>query len=143
MAKPYGQYCALARALDVVGDRWTLLIVEALLGGPRRFNDLQDDVLGIAPNILSGRLRRLDHDGIVVSRPYSRRPLRFSYELTSAGRDLADALLLLAHWGSGQSEEVEAPRHSTCGTPMEVRWYCPTCARVAEEQGGEQELRYV
>jgi DNA-binding HxlR family transcriptional regulator len=134
----------LEEAVSLVGDRWTLLIVEALLGGPRRFNELQDDVPGIAPNILSGRLRRLARDRIVIARPYSRRPLRLSYELTSSGRELAGALLLLAHWGSGRSEEVEAPRHSVCSTPMEARWYCPTCDRVegspADEGAG---LRYV
>jgi DNA-binding HxlR family transcriptional regulator len=135
----------LAEAVALVGDRWTLLIVEALLGGARRFNDLQDDVPGIAPNILSARLQRLERDGIVLARPYSRRPLRMAYELTGSGRELAGALLLLAHWGSGRSGEVESPRHASCGTPMEARWYCPTCASVVEGSTGVQgaELRYV
>ncbi|MGH2759281.1 MAG: winged helix-turn-helix transcriptional regulator [Actinomycetota bacterium] len=128
-----------------VGDRWLLLIVEALLAGPRRFNDLQAEVAGIAPNILSDRLRRLERDAIVVSRPYSRRPLRVSYDLTASGRELAGALRLLAHWGSARSGEVEAPRHSACGTPMEARWYCPTCARVVDEStpGEGAELSYI
>lgn len=135
----------LEEAVSRVGDRWTLLIVEALLGGPRRFNDLQEEVAGIAPNILSARLRRLAHDGVLVARPYSHRPPRVSYELTAAGRELAGALLLLAHWGSGRSEDVEVPRHAACGTPMEARWYCPTCARTVDEAGPDEraELRYV
>ncbi len=135
----------LEEAVSRVGDRWTLLIVEALLTGARRFNDLQAEVGGIAPNILSGRLRRLEQDAIVVARPYSRRPMRVSYELTGSGRELAGALRLLAHWGSARSGDVEAPRHSTCGTPMEARWYCPTCAHAVDETSPREgaEVRYV
>lgn len=135
---------ALEEAMVRVGDRWMLLIVDALLAGPRRFNDLQADVGGIATNILSDRLRRLERDAIVVSRPYSLRPLRVSYDLTAEGRELAGALRLLAHWGSARSGEVDAPRHGACGTPMEARWYCPTCDRMVDESVDEgAELRYV
>ncbi len=134
---------SLTEAVERVGDRWTLLIVDALLGGPRRFNEVQQDV-GIAPNILTARLRRLEADGIVVARPYSRRPLRVAYELTASGRELVGALRLLAHWGSVHSGDVEAPRHGECGTPMEARWYCPTCARNVEDLPTDgSELRYV
>src|SRR3954451_16847184 len=87
---------ALAEALDAVGDRWTLLIVEALLDGPRRFNDLQEHVPGIAPNTLGERLRRLERERLAVPTPYSERPPRYVYELTSAGRELAGALRLLS-----------------------------------------------
>jgi DNA-binding HxlR family transcriptional regulator len=120
----------LAAALAAVGDRWTLLVVEALLEGPRRFNELQEEVTGIAPNTLTDRLRRLEQEGLVVARPYSERPPRYSYELTPDGRDLAGALRLLAGWGARHSEAVEPPRHEVCGTPLEVRWYCPTCERA-------------
>ena len=95
-----GERSALAEALAAVGDRWTLLIVEALLDGPRRFNDLQDATAGISPNILSQRLRRLEELGLAVAQPYSRRPPRYVYELTAAGRELAGALQLLAGWGA-------------------------------------------
>ena len=133
---------ALVGAAERIGDRWTILLVDALLSGPRRFNQLQEDVSGIAPNILSARLRHLEREGIVVSRPYSRRPLRVSYELTATGRELAGALRLLTAWAAGGADESEAPRHNECGTPMETRWYCPTCARVVDERA-EAELRYV
>ena len=136
------QGAALVGAAERVGDRWTLLLVEALLAGPRRFGELQQAVSGIAPNILSARLRHLEREGIVVSRPYSRRPLRFSYELTATGQELAGALRLLAAWAAGQSDESDAPRHDECGTPMEARWYCPTCARLVDETA-EAELRYL
>jgi DNA-binding HxlR family transcriptional regulator len=133
---------ALADALARVGDRWTLLLVDALLVGPRRFNELIDELPGIAPNVLSQRLKHLEREAIVVPRPYSRRPPRFSYELTAAGRELAGALRLLAHWGARGSGVAEAPRHTACGTPMEVRWHCPTCARPVEEDE-EPDVRFV
>ena len=118
----------LQAALDRVGDRWSLLVVEALLNGPRRFNDLQTALPGIAPNILSDRLKRLERERVLLARPYSQRPVRLSYELTAEGRELAGALRLLADWGS-RADSSDALRHRTCGTPLEARWYCPTCAR--------------
>jgi len=129
---------ALDEALARIGDRWTLLVVEALLGGARRFNELQRDVAGLAPNILSDRLKRLERDGLIVARPYSERPVRLAYELTADGRGLAGALRLLTDWGARRSDGAEALRHSACGTPLEARWYCPTCARVvAEDEAAE------
>ena len=133
---------SLDAALARVGDRWTLLIVDALLAGPRRFNDLIAEVEGIAPNILSQRLKHLEREAMITARPYSRRPPRFSYELTASGRDLAGALRLLAEWGAGQGEDSDPPRHAACGTPMETRWYCPTCARLVEDEE-RAELRFL
>jgi DNA-binding HxlR family transcriptional regulator len=122
----------LAEALIAVGDRWTLLVVEALLDGPSRFNDLQEAVPGIAPNILSERLRRLEREGLAVAQPYSERPPRYVYELTSAGTGLAGALRLLADWGA-RHRDAEPVRHETCGSPLEARWYCPTCDESVED----------
>ena len=79
----------LAAALERVGDRWSLLVIEALLDGPRRFNELTDAVRGIAPNILADRLRRLESERILRSTPYSERPPRFAYSLTDEGAALA------------------------------------------------------
>src|SRR3954466_12808058 len=79
----------LHHALTRIGDKWSLLLVAALLDGPRRFGDLLEAAPGIAPNILSQRLRHLEREALVVSRPYSERPPRFVYELTSAGGELA------------------------------------------------------
>ena len=122
----------LELALERVGDRWSLLLVEALLDGPRRFNDLQEGV-GVAPNILTDRLRRLEREGVVLARPYSDRPPRMEYALTAAGHDLASALRLLADWGARRSPDSEPMRHALCGTPLEARWYCPTCTVLVED----------
>jgi DNA-binding HxlR family transcriptional regulator len=132
----------LAAALERVGDRWSLLLIEALLDGPRRFGELSDAVAGIAPNILADRIRRLERERILRATPYSDRPLRFAYALTDEGRELAGVLRLLADWGSRTSSDVEPMRHGTCGTPLEARLWCTTCARAVED-GEADELRFV
>jgi len=133
----------LAEALARVGDRWTLLVVEALLTGPRRFNDLLDELPGIAANILSERLKRLEREGLLVARPYSEHPPRAAYQLTTEGRELAGALRLLAYWGTGHADPAQAPRHPVCGTPVEARWYCPTCDRLVDGEPDHPGLHYV
>jgi len=133
----------LAEALARVGDRWTLLVVEALLDGPRRFNDLLGQLPGIAANILSERLKRLEREGLLVARPYSDRPPRAAYQLTAEGRELAGALRLLAYWGAGHTDPAQAPRHPACGTPIEARWYCPTCDQLVDHEPQHAEVHVV
>jgi DNA-binding HxlR family transcriptional regulator len=132
----------LAAALERVGDRWSLLLIEALLEGPRRFGELSESVAGIAPNILSERLKRLEGERIVRSTPYSERPPRFSYALSDEGQELAGVLRLLADWGSRGSAHAEPMRHGLCGTPVEARLWCPTCARSLDEPEAD-ELRFL
>jgi DNA-binding HxlR family transcriptional regulator len=129
---------ALADALSTVGDRWTLLVIAALLDGPKRFGDLQAEVPGIAPNVLTQRLRQLERNALVVARPYSERPPRFVYELSAAGQELAGALRLLAGWGARNAEGGTGLRHALCGTPMEARWWCPTCERTVADEDDEE-----
>jgi DNA-binding HxlR family transcriptional regulator len=121
-------------AMARVGDRWALLIVDALLDGPRRWKDLEAAVPGLAPNVLSARLRRLERDGLVVAEPYSDKPVRYQYKVSALGRELAGALRLLESWGArAAGEDVPGPRHSSCGGHLEARWYCPTCQRVVDQ----------
>ena len=93
-----GQNCSIARALEVVGERWTLLIVRDAFLGLRRFEQFQES-LGIARNVLTERLNRLVEEGILERVRYSERPERFEYRLTQKGRDLQMALTGLAQWG--------------------------------------------
>jgi DNA-binding HxlR family transcriptional regulator len=86
---------------------------------------------GIAPNILSARLKKLEADGLVVSSLYSERPARFEYRLTEAGAELSDLLRLLAAWGGRRLSSNAGPTHAVCGTPLQVAWWCPTCATPA------------
>jgi DNA-binding HxlR family transcriptional regulator len=97
--KSYGQYCAIARGLDVVGDRWTLLIVRELLAGPRRYGDLQDGLAGIATNLLADRLRHLEQHGVVE------RDGRGLYKLTKWGQGLEEPIYALARWASPLMDE--------------------------------------
>jgi len=122
----------LRAALDRIGDRWILLVVEALVDGPQRFGDMQERV-GAAPNILTNRLRRLEVEGLVVATPYSERPLRMQYELTTTGRELADALVALSGWGAATEGRPSEHFHQACGTALEVRPWCPTCERVVHQ----------
>jgi DNA-binding HxlR family transcriptional regulator len=133
---------SLDAAVAAVGDRWTLLVVDALLDGPRRFSDLQAAIPKVAPNVLSARLRRLEEQGIVQGVRYSDRPPRVEYRVTEAGRDLAGALRLLSRWGARDSGgDAEGPYHRSCGTALEARWYCPTCERVTDR--ADDDLRWV
>jgi DNA-binding HxlR family transcriptional regulator len=124
---------ALAEALEKVGDRWTLLVVEALLVGPRRWSELLGEIPGIAQNVLADRLRRLEREALVVATPYSERPPRMVYRLTGPGRELGGAVRMLADWGAGRSPAAQPVSHEVCGTPVEARWFCPTCARPVDE----------
>jgi DNA-binding HxlR family transcriptional regulator len=143
MTGPENASTPLAEALAQVGDRWTLLVVEALLTGPGRFNDLLEQIPGIAANILSERLKRLEREGLLVARPYSERPPRVAYQLTAEGRDLAGALRLLAQWGARHTDPGQAPRHAECGTPIEARWYCPTCDRLVDHEPDHAEVHFL
>jgi DNA-binding HxlR family transcriptional regulator len=98
--KDYGQRCPVARTLELVGDRWTLLIVRDLLRGPRRFQDLQTGLPGLAPNILSERLKLMEEHGLVARRFYSDHPPRAGYQLTPKGQELRVVIGALAAWGS-------------------------------------------
>ncbi|HVL97055.1 MAG TPA: helix-turn-helix domain-containing protein [Solirubrobacteraceae bacterium] len=125
-----------------VGDRWTLLVVAELLEGPRRFNELQEALGGIAPNILSGRLKALAEHALVVQRPYSERPPRFVYELSESGRELGGALRLLADWGA-RAAGGEPLRHARCGAALQARWWCPTCEEPVGDPDADEPLEYV
>jgi DNA-binding HxlR family transcriptional regulator len=133
----------LADALARVGDRWTLLVVAALLEGEKRFGELQEELDGIAPNVLSGRLKLLGEQALVVARPYSERPPRFVYELTESGRELAGALRLLADWGARAGSQAEPLRHAACGTALEARWWCPSCEQVVDDDAEDGDVVHV
>jgi DNA-binding HxlR family transcriptional regulator len=138
---PARTFDALPEALEAIGDRWSLLIVNCLLAGARRFGDLQAEIEGISPNVLSGRLRRLTDFGIVTAEPYTERPPRFAYELTAAGHDLAGPLQLLAGWAARHHGGGEVPIHEACGTALEIGWYCPACREPVGPEA-EDELGY-
>jgi len=113
-----------------------------MLSGPKRFGELSAALDGIAPNVLTARLRQLERDGLVIATPYSRRPLRLAYALTDAGRELSDAISLLGAWSARQSGATEGPVHQACGSALETRLYCPTCDRSVDA-GAPEPLRWI
>ena len=101
MQKPFKQFCPVARASDVVGDRWTLLILRDLfLHKRRRFQDLQESLAGVAPNTLSARLKSLESHGVLARELYSEHPPRLEYVLTDKGKQLGPIVKALREWGS-------------------------------------------
>lgn len=121
--------CSIEATLDLVGDRWTLLIMRDIFRGVHRFSQLRDD-LGIARNLLTDRLTRLvDHD-ILHKVQYQDRPPRFEYRLTEKGTDLSPALVALMGWGDRWAADGQPPTllvHDACATPLEQVLLCPTC----------------
>lgn len=98
--KSYGQWCALARALDIVGERWTLLVIRELLDGPKRYTDLREGIPGISTDVLAARLKQLEQDGLVVRRTLPPPAASNVYELAEMGRELAPAVAALIKWGA-------------------------------------------
>jgi DNA-binding HxlR family transcriptional regulator len=125
--RSYDQYCPLARALDVVGERWTVLIVRELLAGPRRYTDLHADLPGVSTDVLASRLKEMENDGLVTRRRLAPPAAAAVYELTSRGRDLLPALMVLADWGAADL----ARRHPT--DALRAHWFAiPLMGRIAE-----------
>jgi DNA-binding HxlR family transcriptional regulator len=124
----YGQYCPVAKAAEVLGERWTLLIVRDLLAGPRRYQDFQASLPGIAPTLLSARLKLMETHGLVTRRFYSDHPPRAEYALTDRGKELGVVVGALATWGARHVYPDVALVHSECGHPVEVKYFCPHCA---------------
>lgn len=120
---------SIAAALDIVGDRWTILILRDAFRGIRRFDEIRRD-LDIPRAVLAERLRRLVEHGVLVKRPYQERPVRYEYRLTAMGLELSPILVALMHWGDRWLTD-EGPDtvlvHEPCGTEVDLRLHCWTC----------------
>jgi DNA-binding HxlR family transcriptional regulator len=130
-----GQVCSIAKALEVIGERWSLLIVRDVMNGRRRFDELQKG-LGIARNVLSTRLQRLIEEDILERRPYQENPARYEYFLTEKGLDLWPSLVALLGWGDRHSPYPEGPPmlivHKECGGQVSDRGICESCGKVLQ-----------
>ena len=127
MPKRYGQACPVAKSLEVIGDRWTLLLVRDLLAGTRRFQELAASQKGIAPNILSDRLKLMERHGLVTRVLYSDHPPRARYTLTERGRDLGLVVGALAAWGSRHVYKRARLVHADCGHEVKLGYHCARC----------------
>ncbi|MFJ2782613.1 MULTISPECIES: winged helix-turn-helix transcriptional regulator [unclassified Streptomyces] len=119
--RSYDQHCAAARALDLVGDRWTLLVVRELLAGPRRYTDLHADLPGVSTDMLAGRLKDMESAGLVTRRRLPPPASASVYELTARGRELLPVLRALAAWGApdlGEPRPTDAVRAHWYAIPL-------------------------
>jgi len=124
----YDHYCSVSRALDVVGDRWSLLVIRELCSGPRRYSDLFADLPGISTDMLAARLKDLEHDGILIRRRLGPRAATAVYELTPSGAALRPVLDALSDWGAARL----GPRRAT--DAVRAHWFAlPLGRAVAQE----------
>jgi DNA-binding HxlR family transcriptional regulator len=125
-----GQTCSIAAALEIVGERWTMLIIREALLGVHRFDEIQAD-LGIARNVLQARLEHLVAHGILERRLYHTRPDRYAYHLTQKGLDLWPAVVALMQWGDKHAEMPGGPpvrlEHRGCGGSVDDHLLCEAC----------------
>jgi DNA-binding HxlR family transcriptional regulator len=124
------QLCSIAGALEVVGERWSLLIVRDVFLGLRRFDELQAS-LGVARNVLQTRLARLVEQGVLEKRLYREHPPRYEYRLTEKGLDLWPTLVALMYWGDAHAAPPAGPpvllTHRGCGGPVDDHRICTAC----------------
>ncbi|MCH7789139.1 MAG: helix-turn-helix transcriptional regulator [Acidobacteria bacterium] len=123
------ELCSISQTLDIVGDRWTLLILRDIFRGSHRFSEIQSG-LGVARNLLTERLGRLVDADVLVKVSYQDRPPRYEYRLTEKGASLSPALIALMHWGDRWFNSENPPTtlvHDACGTPLEQHLLCPCC----------------
>ena len=124
------QACSIAGALEVVGERWSLLIVRDVFLGLRRFDQIQSD-LGIARNVLQARLQRLTEQGVLERSPYQQRPPRYEYRLTEKGLDLWPIVVSLMQWGYRHKPPAGGPavilEHRGCGGRIDQHRICERC----------------
>ncbi|WP_286250710.1 winged helix-turn-helix transcriptional regulator [Streptomyces graminofaciens] len=127
--RSYDQYCSAARALDAVGDRWTLLIVRELLAGPRRYTDLHADLPGVSTDVLAGRLKDMERDGLATRRRLPPPGAAYVYELTGRGRELLPVIQALGKWGEGELGE-RSPTDA-----VRAHWFALPLLRSLEGEG--------
>lgn len=134
------QNCSIARSLEVVGDRWTLLVIRTAFEGVRRFDDFQEH-LGLARNVLAGRLARLCDEGILRRHRYQERPERYEYRLTRKGVELWPTMMTLLKWGDRHYAADGPPvliGHRGCDGELTARLTCSSCGIDLEPTDVEQ-----
>ena len=125
---------SITAALEVIGDRWSLLVMRSVFRGQTRFSGIRDDI-GIASNLLTNRLGRLVDAGVLERQLYSQRPKRYEYRLTDAGRDLSPVLVSLMQWGDTHRNNGQRPTvlvHDRCGKPVHNATRCGCCDEIVD-----------
>lgn len=130
----YDLPCNIAQTLNMIGDRWTLLIIHEVLVGRTTFNEIKKGLPGISSKMLSERLKYLEDANLLVSTLYSDHPPRYRYELTDSGRELEMVFHSMVHWGSKHLVKCyKKLTHATCGHEVEITYRCPHCSTDVQD----------
>ncbi len=134
MKNLYEMPCNIAQTLNIIGDKWSLLILHEMAAGRNTYAEIRKGLDGIPTNLLSARLKSLEADGLITSSLYVEHPPRYQYQLTEAGQDLEDVLNCLMLWGAKHLRTCyKELSHRDCGEPVEIQYYCPRCGKVVEK----------
>ncbi|WP_276929792.1 winged helix-turn-helix transcriptional regulator [Herbinix luporum] len=135
MKNLYNLPCSIAQALNIIGDKWTLLIFRQLMLGYDTYSSIQERLEGIPSNLLSNRLKALEQDGLITAKLYQSHPPRYRYLLTESGRDLSDVFNSIILWGEKNLQKCHKKlTHSDCGHKIELTYYCPKCNKTINRE---------
>lgn len=134
MKETYKLPCNIAQSLNIIGDRWTLLIVHEILIGHTTFNEIKKALNGISSNLLSERLKYLEQTELIATTLYSAHPPRYEYTLTESGKDLEQVFHSLIIWGRQHLKKCyKKLLHTTCQHEVEMTYFCPHCNETVED----------
>lgn len=135
MKNLYNLPCNIAQTLNIIGDKWTLLILRQLMLGYDTYTEIQDRLEGIPSNLLSERLKCLEEDELITTQLYQAHPPRYRYLLTESGRDLSDVFNSIILWGERNLKKCHKKlTHSECGHKIELTYYCPHCDKTIKRE---------
>lgn len=130
MKNLYDLPCNIAQTLNVIGDKWTLLIMRQIMAGHDTYSEIQANLKGIPSNLLSDRLKSLEADALLTVELYQQHPPRYRYLPTESGEDLADVFNSIIQWGHKHLKKCNKKLiHTSCGGKVEIRYYCPDCKK--------------
>lgn len=134
MKNLYNLPCNIAQTLNIIGDKWTLLIIRQIMNGHDTYKEIQEKLEGIPTNLLSDRLKCLEADELITSELYQNHPPRYRYLLTDSGKDLVDVFNSIILWGEKNLKKCyKTLTHSECGHKVELQYYCPHCDKTVNK----------
>jgi len=134
MKEQFNLNCNIAQSLNIIGDRWTLLIIHEILIGHTTFNQIKKSLEGISSNLLSARLKYLEQNDLVTVRLYTDHPPRYEYHLTDSGKDLEDVFHTLIIWGRQHLKKCyKKLLHESCQHEVEIAYHCPQCNKIVHD----------